>query len=400
MFESAPVNPPDAIFGLIEEFKRDSNPKKINLTVGMYQDDTGRTPVLDCVRQAKKQIHDSGNSHVYLPIGGLQNFNELIPNLIFGDAHRVIEQGLACSSQTPGGTSALRVAGETLRSRFGVKRIWISDPTWANHKNIFPGAGLELGHYHYLDAGGTSFDLQGCLTSIARADSGDAILFHAVCHNPTGVDPNAEQWKQIFAAVESKALIPIFDFAYQGFGEGVALDSYPIRTYCETNSDALICSSFSKSFNLYGERVGAITAVGPSREDALAVLSQCKAVIRSIYSNPPTFGASIVSTVFQDEALHQLWLQELEAIRTRICDLRKMFVEAMNQRLPEMNFDHILQQRGMFSYSGLQGKFAQRLKKEHSIYVLKSGRINVAGINANNLDRLCNSIAAVVAATS
>ena len=396
MFESAPVNPPDAIFGLMEEFRADPNPEKINLTVGMYKDDSGQTPVMQSVKAAKKRIFDDGASHVYLPIDGLGNFNDLIPGLIFGDSHVVLDQSRAYSAQTPGGTSALRVAGEMLRARFGVKKIWMSEPTWANHKNIFPAAGLDVGYYHYLDAGGTGFDAERCLESIGTAESGDAILLHTVCHNPTGVDPTAEQWQQIFAAIESKGLVPIFDFAYQGFGEGVAEDSRPIRTYCQNNSDALICSSFSKNFNLYGERVGAITAVGPNADDGKAVLSQCKAVIRTIYSNPPTFGASIVNTVFRDTALKSQWLEELEAIRIRICELRKEFVAEMMNRLPNVSFDHVLNQRGMFSYSGIQGEAVDRLKQEHSIYLLKSGRINIAGMNANNMGRLCDAIASVL----
>ena len=400
MFESAPVNPPDSIFGLMEEFRNDSNPEKINLTVGMYQDDSGKTPVMECVRDAKSRIHEAGKSHVYLPIDGLGNFNDLIPGLIFGESHVVLNDHRAYSAQTPGGTSALRVAGEMLRAKFNVKTIWVSQPTWANHLNIFPAAGLNLQHYHYLDETGTAFDLEGCLESISNAENGDAILLHTVCHNPTGVDPTTDQWKQIFAAIETKRMVPIFDFAYQGFGESVPQDSWPIRTYCDGNADALVCSSFSKNFNLYGERVGAITVVGPNSDDAKAVLSQCKAVIRTIYSNPPTFGAAIVDTVFRDNELKEIWLKELETIRLRICELRKQFVAEMKKRLPDMSFDHILHQRGMFSYSGIQGEAADRLKVEHSVYLLRSGRINIAGMNATNLERLCDAIASVMTVKS
>ena len=398
MFESAPVNPPDAIFGLMAEFRKDQNPEKINLTVGMYQDDTASTPVMDCVRQAKNAIHDAGASHVYLPIDGLGLFNALIPELIFGAEHRVVQGELARSAQTPGGTSALRVAGELLRAKFGVGNIWMSQPTWANHINIFPAAGLQVCYYDYLDAAGTGFDLQRCLDSLDSAATGDAILLHTVCHNPTGVDPTSEQWGRIFDVIRARKLLPIFDFAYQGFGEGVAADAYPIRTFCQDGAaEAIVCSSFSKNFNLYGERVGAITVLAANASDASAVLSQCKSVVRTMYSNPPTFGAQIVNTVFRDEQLKAQWLTELEAIRLRICELRKQFVEAMKQRLPEHSFDHVLKQRGMFSYSGLSGDLAQRLKSEHAVYILKSGRINIAGINAANLDRLCDAIAAVLA---
>lgn len=396
MFESTPVNPPDAIFGLMEEFKQDSNPDKINLTVGMYQDEAGNTPVMDCVRLAKEMILKTGKSHVYLPISGMDSFNQMIPPLIFGESHTVIGECCAFSAQTPGGTSALRVAGEMLRCRFGVSNIWVSNPTWANHQNIFVGAGLTILPYHYLDDAGTGIDFEKLMQSLERCSVGDAILLHTVCHNPTGVDPTKNQWNEIFDVIERRSLIPIFDFAYQGFGESVDLDAFPIREFCERKLGAIICSSFSKNFNLYGERVGAITVVAGNREDAAAVLSQAKAVIRSVYSNPPTYGAQIVDTVFHNNDLKKLWLQELEAIRVRISELRKNFVAAMEQRLPEVDFGHINRQRGMFSYSGINGDVVDHLKTEHSIYLLKSGRINVAGINANNLGRLCDAIADVM----
>ena len=400
MFESTPVNPPDAIFGLIEEFKKDPNPHKINLTVGMYQDEEGRTPVMESVRAAKKLIHDEGKSHVYLPISGNDSFNQLIPKLVFGDSHPVISEQRAHSAQTPGGTTALRVAGEMLHKRLGIKNIWISDPTWANHKNIFPAAGLNILPYQYLDERGTGFDCEGMLESIAKSDPHDAILLHTVCHNPTGVDPTPDQWKKIFDVIELRSLVPIFDFAYQGFGEGVDADAFPIREFSRRNLGALVCSSFSKNFNLYGERVGAVTVLANDKDQSLAVLSQVKAVIRANYSNPPTFGGMIVKTVFEDADLKALWLKELEAIRVRISELRSQFVDAISQRLPEVDFSHIVRQRGMFSYSGIAGDVVEQLKHEHSIYLLKSGRINIAGINAKNLDRLCDSIASVMAVKS
>ena len=397
MFETAQVNPPDAIFGLIEEYKRDPNPNKVNLTVGMYQDEHGHTPVMECVRVAKKLIHDEGKSHVYLPISGSESFNQRIPALVFGDSHPVISEHRACSAQTPGGTTALRVAGEMLHKRLDVKNIWISDPTWANHKNIFPAAGLNIKPYRYLDERGTGFDCQGMLESISKSEPHDAILLHTVCHNPTGVDPTPDQWKKIFDVIESRNLVPIFDFAYQGFGQSVDADAFPIREFSQRNLGALICSSFSKNFNLYGERVGAITVLAKNRDQTQAVFSQVKAVVRANYSNPPTFGGQIVKTVFEDAELRSLWLKELEEMRVRISELRSQFVNAINQRLPEVDFSHIIRQRGMFSYSGISGDVVDELKNEHSIYLLKSGRINIAGINSNNLDRLCDAIASVMA---
>ena len=396
MFESTPINPPDAIFGLIEEFKRDPNPDKINLTVGMYQDESGNTPLMQCVKQAEQFLLDQAAGHVYLPIDGLKVYNDLMPRLIFGASHQVISDNCVHSAQTPGGTGALRVAAELLVRNYAVKRVWVSQPTWANHLNIFPAAGLEIANYHYLDESGTKFNFEGFIESIAAMNSGDAILLHTVCHNPSGVDPTPEQWTAIIAAIQAKGLIPIFDFAYQGFGVGVEEDAFPIREYCKGNSEAIVCNSFSKNFNLYGERVGAITVVAGSESVAAAVLSQVKKIIRTIYSNPPLHGAAIVATVLADQQLNALWREELEAMRLRITQLRQQFVAAIADRLPDFDFDHVLNQRGMFSYSGISGEPVATLKNEHAVYLLKSGRINIAGINSNSLGRLCDSIAAVV----
>ena len=394
MFESVPVEPPDAIFGLNEEFKRDTNPEKVNLTVGMYQDASGKTPVMSAVRKAIARIAEKGESRVYLPIDGSKNFNGEIPNLLFGNDHPVVQQQRVQSSQTPGGTGALRVAGEMLHRKLAVKNIWISNPTWANHRNIFSSAGLAVNTYAYLDEAGTGFDFEKCLEAIKKVPTGDAILLHTVCHNPTGVDPTREQWTAILEQISNNDLIPIFDFAYQGFGENIDDDAFPIRHYCTGGNAALVCSSFSKNFNLYGERVGALTAVAATCEDTAGVHSQIKSVIRSIYSNPPSFGSSIVETVFGDDALKREWNQELDSIRIRINSIRKMFVDSMAKCQEAKRFDHILKQRGMFSYSGISPEAVDILKTRFSIYLLRSGRINVAGINEENVNRICQSIAA------
>ena len=396
MFESVSANPPDAIFGLIEEFKRDPNPNKINLTVGMYQDESGKTPVLDSVAKAIGQIAAEGRSRIYLPIDGYTPFNEQIPNFILGDDHPAVLGNLARSSQTPGGTGALRVSGEMLRETLGVKNVWLSRPTWANHVNIFMAAGLKVLPYAYLDNAGTGFDFEECLNSFSAMEAQDAIVLHTVCHNPTGVDPSNEQWDKILDLVEQKNLIPIFDFAYQGFGTGIDEDAYPIREYCRRGNSALICSSFSKNFNLYGERVGALTTVAPTTDALNAVHSQIKLVIRSMYSNPPTFGGSIVANVFQDESLKSEWKREVESMRVRINSMREKFSKAIAAAVGDDRFDHILRQRGMFSYSGIKPDAVDVLKSQHSIYLLKSGRINVAGINDSNVQRLCDCIAQVI----
>ena len=396
MFESTPVNPPDAIFGLTEEFKRDPNPDKINLTVGMYQDESGNIPVMNCVHLALQRLLETKVSYAYLPIDGLVPYNRLIPELILGETHSAIADQRVQSAQTPGGTAALRIAGELLRNVYAVPRVWISDPTWANHPQIFRAAGLEVCQYDYLDSSRTALDFERFTASLAAIPEHDAVVLHAVCHNPTGVDPTNEQWRELLEIIRKQKLIPIFDFAYQGFGEGIDADARAVREFCQMDAEALVCNSFSKNFNLYGERVGGITAVTGTPAAADAMLSQIKLIIRTMYSNPPTHGATIVSSVLSDEAMRKIWVQELDEMRIRITRLREDFVAAMGERVPDIDFHHINKQRGMFSYSGISGEAVDRLKNEYSIYLLKSGRINVAGINAKNLDRLSDSVASVL----
>ena len=396
MFDATPVCPPDSVFGIAAEYRKDPNPNKINLTVGMYQDESGKTPVMDSVHLVECAMAKERSSHVYLPIDGHNSYNNLIGKLILGDAHSAIKENRVATMQTPGGTGALRVAGDLLKKTYDVKTIWISNPTWGNHPQIYAAAHLDVKKYDYLDQRGTGLDFDAVLRSLSGANAGDAVLLHTVCHNPTGVDPSAEQWDQLLTLVKEKKLLPIFDFAYQGFGSGLHEDAKPIRDFCGSGGEALICNSFSKNFNLYGERVGGITAVSNSSDSAAAVLSQIKLVARTSYSNPPTHGAEIVSRVLSDGSLRANWENELNLTRERIDDLRTKFVDALNQRMPAADFSHINRQRGMFSYSGISAEHVDRLKTEHSVYLLGSGRINIAGINGHNLDRLCDAIANVL----
>lgn len=396
MFKTAPLNPPDSIFGLIEQFKKDSNPDKINLSVGVYQDESGKTPVMKCVRAAEQKLLDAAGTKSYLPIDGLASYRDSIGRLILGNELFDGDLVHSASAQTPGGTVSLRVAGELLRRVFDVKAIWMSNPTWANHPNIYGAAGLEVKKYEYLDENKTGLDFQKVVDSLQNAQPGEAVLLHTVCHNPTGVDPSPQEWEQLGGIIKERQLFPIFDFAYQGFGQDLEADAFPIRSFVKSGGAALVCNSFSKNFGLYGERVGGITAVSQDADSAAAMLSQIKLTIRTMYSNPPLHGGAIVDTVLNDSQLRQIWEDELAEIRGRILQLRSDFVEAMKSRLPGRDFDYINSQRGMFSYSGITAEQADRLREEFSIYVLKSGRINIAGINAGNLDRLCDSIAAVV----
>jgi aspartate aminotransferase len=396
LFESAPLNPPDSIFGLIEQFKKDPNPDKINLSVGVYQDDTGMTPVMECVRAAEKNMLEAAGTKSYLPIDGAPAYNELIGHLVLGESLANNPDIHWATAQTPGGTASLRLAGDLLRRVFGVDTIWMSDPTWANHPQIYDAAGLNIEKYDCLDENKTRLDFGSFVDSLKRAKPNQAVLLHTVCHNPTGVDPSPEQWRELAVLIKNQQLFPIFDFAYQGFGENIESDAFPIRHFVESGGEALICNSFSKNFGLYAERVGGITVVAANADSAAAMLSQIKLTIRTMYSNPPLHGEKIVETILGDADLRAKWESELAAIRNRILDLRATFVAAMQQLAPDQDFQFINQQRGMFSYSGLKPAQVQRLRDEYSIYVLNSGRINIAGINSGNLERLCQAIASVL----
>lgn len=396
IFQSAPLNPPDAIFGLIEQFKQDSNPDKINLSVGVYQDENGNTPVMQCVRDAEQKMLSAAESKKYLPIDGSPAYNQAVGELVLGEALAESSDVHWVTAQTPGGTVSLRIAGDLLRRVFDVKSIWMSNPTWANHPQIYSAAGLEIKKYDYLDESNTRLDFRRLMDSLKSAQAGEAILLHTVCHNPTGVDPEPDQWQELNDLVRSKGLFPIFDFAYQGFGVDLEADAYPIRSFVEQGGEALICNSFSKNFGLYAERVGGITAVAATADAGDAMLSQIQKTIRTMYSNPPLHGGKIVETVLTDTELRSNWQSELAEIGNRILDLRAKFVEAMQRLAPGTDFEYINQQRGMFSYSGLTAEQVERLKNEYSIYALKSGRINIAGINGQNLEPLCRAIASVL----
>ena len=396
MFQTAPLNPPDSIFGLIEQFKKDTNPNKINLSVGVYQDESGNTPVMKCVRMAEQKLLGAAGTKSYLPIDGAASYRDAIGRLILSDEIFDRDNIHSVSAQTPGGTVALRLAGELLKRVFEVDTIWMSNPTWANHPKIYGAAGLNVEKYEYLDDDGTGLGFERMVESLQQTKPQQAILLHTVCHNPTGVDPTVDQWKQLATIVKEKELFPIFDFAYQGFGTDLDSDAFPIRYFVESGGEALVCNSFSKNFGLYAERVGGITAISGSANVAAAMLSQIKLTIRTMYSNPPLHGGSIVDMVLHDAELRNVWETELAEIRGRILQLRSDFVAAMQKRLPEKNFEYINNQRGMFSYSGLTKDQVDRLREEYSIYALGSGRINVAGINASNLDRICDAIASVV----
>lgn len=396
MFETIQLAPPDAILGLNEAFHGDTREGKINLTAGVYKDDSGATPILRCVKAAETQLDQEEKTKSYLGIDGLPRFRELVPQLLLGEGHSIITDQRIATIQTPGGTGALKVAADLIRTQLPAASIWCSSPTWANHPSIFMRAGLDVNSYAYLDSSGTKLDANAMLESLNSIPAGDAICLHACCHNPTGVDPTPDEWRQIADVVKQRNLIPLMDFAYQGFGEGLEEDSAAFRLFADTGIDMLVCSSYSKNFGLYGERVGALSLISADSDITKRVLSQAKTCVRTNYSNPPKHGAAIVARILETESLRNDWETELAEMRDRINGVRKQFVQSLQSKAPNHDFSHVGIQKGMFSFSGLSPLQVDQLRTEHAIYIVGSGRINVAGITSDNLDRLTDAIAQVL----
>ncbi|WP_146598024.1 amino acid aminotransferase [Novipirellula aureliae] len=386
--------PPDAILGLTEAFVADAKPNKMNLSVGVYKDASGKTPILECVKQAERKLLEDETTKGYLGIDGLPSYREHVHSLVFGD--RVASDRIAVL-QTPGGTGALRVASEFLVTQLAPIRIWMSSPTWANHPAIFRAAGLPSETYRYLAADRTSLDVDAMLQDLNEKTSpGEAVLLHACCHNPTGIDPTPEQWKAIAETVAKRRLLPIVDFAYQGFGDGLEQDAVGLHTVLDAVDEAIVCTSFSKNFGLYSERVGAICLVAADSDAMKASQSQLKTIVRTNYSNPPRHGGAIVACVLDDPSLTEMWKSEVEEMRQRITRLRTQFVETMKSTGKGHDFSFLLPQRGMFSFSGLTPMQVDELKHKFGIYIVGSGRINVAGMNENKMPELCEAVASVL----
>ena len=397
MFETLEMAPPDAILGLTEAFNQDPNPQKINLSVGVYQDAEGKTPILKSVKQAERRLWEGEKSKGYLPIHGLAEYGRYVRELLFGAGHEILASGRAATLQTPGGTGALRVAVDLLKRKFPAAGFWHSKPTWVNHPQIFQAADRRVGVYDYIDKAGTGLDFDALRASLSKVPAGDVVLLHAGCHNPTGIDPGPEQWREIADIMQARGLLPLVDFAYQGFGDGLEEDAIGLRTLCRPGMELLICSSFSKNFGLYCERVGALTLVGSTADAAQAALSHAKICVRVNYSNPPKHGAAIVATILADAELRAEWERELAEMRNRIHSMRRLFVETMKAKAPERDFSFIGRQRGMFSYTGLSPVQVDTLRAQYSIYLVASGgRINVAGMTEANMDRLCEAVASVL----
>ncbi len=396
MFERIEAAPTDAILGLTEAFKADPRAEKINLSVGVYQDETGKTPLLECVKEAERRLAAAPTTKSYLPISGLPEYCAAAAALAFGVNAEPLSRKRTAWAQTPGGTGALRVAADLLHANVPSATVWMSEPTWPNHPQIFNAAGIETKGYPYFDAKTNSLDLEGMLAGIAKMQAGDVILLHGCCHNPTGIDPTAAQWAQIADAVYGRGVMPLLDFAYQGFADGIEEDAAGLKAFMRPGAELLACSSFSKNFSLYRERVGALFAVAGTAEAAQRVQSQIDKAIRSNYSNPPGHGAEVVSMILRDAGLRKQWEGEVATMRNRINGMRTELVKKLEEHRVPGDYSFIQRQRGMFSFSGLTKPQVERLRDEFAIYVVGSGRINVAGLTPDNINRVAECIGAVV----
>ena len=397
MFEKLEAAPPDPILGLSAAFREDPRPGKVNLGVGEYRNAEGQTPVLDAVREAQKRILASETTKTYLPIEGTPEYGRAVRQLLFGDDSAAREAtGSTVTVQAPGGTGALRLAGDLLHRLFPDSRIWLSGPTWANHEKIFAAAGLQIMTYPYFDSEANVLDFDAMLRSLLTIPAGDVVLLHGGCHNPTGADPTREQWRQIAGILADRGVLPLVDFAYQGLGDGLRADATGLRELCDTGGELFVASSFSKNFGLYKERVGALTAISASSNAAESILSHLKVCARTSFSNPPAHGSAIVTEVLRDPELRTCWEEELDAMRERINSMRRLFVDKLKERGVTADFSFIERQRGMFSFSGLSGEQVKELRARDSIYIVGSGRINVAGLTEENIDRVCDGIARVL----
>jgi aspartate/tyrosine/aromatic aminotransferase len=396
MFERLELAPSDPILGLAEAFRNDPRPEKISLAVGVYQDASGETPILESVRRAGRQVIERQTTMAYLPIPGSPAFAAAVGKLLFGSGHEVLASGRTVTSHTPGGTGALRVAADLIHQQFPAATVWLTEPTWPNHPQIFAAAGVPTKTFPYFDAAKNGLAWDAMIAALGKIPTGDFVLLHGCCHNPTGIDPNLEQWNKLADTIYGHGLLPLLDFAYQGFADGLEEDAAGLRAFCRPKAELMVCSSFSKNFALYCERVGALTVVAADKNAADVAQSQIKVCIRSNYSNPPAHGAELVTTVLGDAGLTALWEKEVAQMRDRINGMRELFVKTLEAKGVPGDYSFITRQRGMFSISGLSRPQVDALREKHAIYIVGSGRINVAGITPDNCDRLCEAIAAVM----
>lgn len=395
IFAAVELAPRDPILGLNEQFAADPNPAKVNLGVGVYYDDNGKLPLLKCVQEAEKLMMKAPKARGYLPIDGIAAYDKAVQGLVFGADSAIVKAGRIATVQALGGTGGLKLGADFLKRLSPNASVLISDPSWENHRALFESAGFAVQTYPYYDAVHKGIAFDRMLAALNAAAPGTIVVLHACCHNPTGYDISAEQWTQVVAAVKARGLVPFLDMAYQGFGEGIAEDGAVIGQFVDSGIDFFVATSFSKSFSLYGERVGALSVVCESKDEAERVLSQLKRVIRTNYSNPPIHGAQVVALVLTTPALRSMWEQELAEMRVRIKQMRRALQEKLAAAGIKQDLSFITRQKGMFSYSGLGKEQMQRLRSEFGIYGVDSGRICVAALNSRNIDAVVAAIAKV-----
>jgi aromatic-amino-acid transaminase len=396
LFTAVEMAPRDPILGLNEQFNADTNPHKVNLGVGVYYDDEGKLPLLQCVRAAEKQMMDAPKARGYLPIDGIAAYDSAVKTLVFGAESEPVKSGRVATVQALGGTGGLKIGADFLKRVNPNAKVLISDPSWENHRALFSQAGFTVEAYPYYNAAKRGIDFDGMLTALNVAPAGTIVVLHACCHNPTGYDITSEQWDQVIAALKARQLVPFLDMAYQGFGHGIAEDGAVIGKFVASGQNFFVATSFSKSFSLYGERVGGLSVLCADKEEAGRVLSQLKIMIRTNYSNPPTHGAQVVATVLNTPELRTLWEKELGDMRLRIKQMRLALVEKLKASGVKQDMGFITQQIGMFSYSGMTKAQMERLRTEFGVYGVDSGRICVAALNSKNIGYVCESIAKVI----
>ena len=396
LFTAVEMAPRDPILGLNEQFAADTNPNKVNLGVGVYFDDNGKLPLLQCVQAAEKTMMEKPAARGYLPIDGIAAYDAAVKSLVFGADSEPVKSGRIATVQAIGGTGGLKIGADFLKKLDPAAKVLISDPSWENHRALFTNAGFVVESYRYYDAARRGVNFDGMLADLSAATPGTIVLLHACCHNPTGYDITPAQWDQVIAVVKAKQLVPFLDMAYQGFGNGIAEDGAVVGKFVAAGLDFFVSTSFSKSFSLYGERVGALSVLCSGKEEADRVLSQLKIVIRTNYSNPPIHGGAVVAAVLGNPELRALWEKELADMRVRIKAMRQKLVDGLKAAGVQQDMSFITTQIGMFSYSGLTKDQMVRLRNEFGVYGTDTGRMCVAALNSKNIDHVCQAIAKVV----
>jgi len=396
MFERIDYYAGDPILGLMDKFAADTNPDKVNLGVGVYYDEDGKLPVLECVKTAEQRIADPISPRPYLPMAGLPGHRKGCQELLFGKNAQILQDGLVATIATIGGSGALKVGAEFIHEWFPQSKCYVSDPTWGNHIAIFEGSDVEVGKYPYYDKATSSVKFDEMIAFFETLNKNDVVLLHPCCHNPTGMDLTREQWDTALTVIKERELIPFMDIAYQGFGKDMDSDAYAIRKAVEMGLPVFVSNSFSKNLSLYGERVGGLSVVCPSTDEAERVFGQLNATVRRIYSSPPSHGGRVVDIVMNDKALHEQWVGEVYAMRDRIKAMRLKLKSVLEEKVPGRDFDYLTEQNGMFSFTGLTPEQVEKLQSKYGIYMVSNSRMCVAGLNSSNIDYVANAMADVL----